>query len=140
MHPEPFDEILVDGVEISSGEILPVQGESVEFILRLPTGTDCKFYPSLSGLITGVPKISRGEIPSEFYLIEEDYFSGTDAPFQKLKKLDAICRLIKGISDLAHYHDEKTSSGQYRLIFIQPESPSQPIDKAIEIDIIMANK
>lgn len=134
LHPEPFDEILVDGVEISSGEILPEQGESVEFILRLPTGTDCKFYPSLSGLITGVPKISRGEIPSEFYLIEEDYFSGTDAPFQKLKKLEAICRLIKGISDLAHYHDEKTNSGQYRLIFIQPESPSQPIDKAIEID------
>ena len=133
-YPNLFDEILVDGVEVETTEALPEQGSYVEFIFRLPTGADCKFYPSLPGLITGAPKISRGEIPSEFYLIEEDYFSGTDTLLPKLEKLTVVCQLIKGLSDLAHYHDEKTNSGQYRLIFIQPEDTAQPMAKAIEVD------
>ncbi|ACD95130.1 hypothetical protein [Trichlorobacter lovleyi] len=129
-----FDEILVDDAEITTTEALPDQGSQVELIFRLPTGTDCKFYPSLSGLITGAPKISRGEMPSEFYLIEEDYFNGTDTPFPKLEKLSVVCKLIKGLSDLAHYHDEKTAAGHYRLIFIQPEDSTQPASKTVEID------
>jgi len=134
LYPDQFDEILIDGVEVTTGVIPQRQGEYIEFSLRLRTGTDNKFYPSLAGLIAGAPKISRGEIPSEFYLIEEDYFSGTEAPFPKLDKLFVVCKLIKGLSDLAHYHDEKTNSGQYRLIFIQPEDSTQPAVKAVEID------
>lgn len=133
LYPDQFDEILIDGDEIT-GEISQGQGKDIEFSFRLRTGTDSKFYPSLAGLIAGTPKVSRGEIPSEFYLVEENYFSGTDNTFPKLDKLAVICKLIKGLSDLAHYHDEKTGAGHYRLIFIQPEDSTQPASKAVEID------
>lgn len=134
LYPTQFDEIVVDDTEIMSEESLPEQGEYIEFTFRLHTGTEGKFYSSLKDLIVDVPKISRGEIPTEFYLIEEDFFSGTDKLFPKLEKLTVVCRLIKGLSELAHYHDEKTNSGQYRLIFIQPEDSTQPVTKAVEID------
>lgn len=129
-----FDEILIDNDEITNEEILLGRGEHIEFTFRLRTGSDNKFYQSLAGLLTGAPKISRGELPTEFYLVEEDYFSGTEKPFPQLDKLSVICKLIKSLSELAHYHDEKTGAGHYRLIFIQPEDSAQSVQKAIEID------
>jgi len=134
LYPDQFDEIVVDDTEVMSDESLPEQGGYIEFTFRLPTGPENKFYSSLAGLILDVPKISRGEVPAEFYLIEEDYFSGTDALSPELEKLKVVCKLIKGLSELAHYHDEKASSGQYRLIFIQPEDSTLPVTKAVEID------
>lgn len=131
---DQFDEILIDDDEIVAGEILQGQGRLVEFTFRLRTGSDNKFYYSLAGLLAGTTKISRGDLPSEFYLIEEDYFSGTEILFPRLEKLSVICKLIKGLSEIAHYHDEKTGSGHYKLIFIQPEDSSQLVPKAIEID------
>jgi len=133
-HPHQFDEIIIDNVEFTSEDIQRSQGENIEFTFRLPTGSDRKFYSSLAGFLDGVPKVSRGDIPSEFYLVEEDYYSGTDEPPQKIKKLSIICNLIKGLSELAHYHDEKTRSGHYKLIFIQPDDSSPSLPKSIEID------
>jgi hypothetical protein len=133
-YPDQFDEILIDDDEITTGEILQGQGKNIEFTFRLRTGSDNKFYHSLAGLLAGAPKISRGDLPSEFYLVEEDFFSGTEKPFSELEKLSVICKLIKGLSELAHYHDEKTGAGHYKLIFIQPEDSSQSTPKAIEIE------
>lgn len=133
-YPHQFDEILVDGIEITTEQELSEQANQIEFVFRLQTGSDNKFYSSLTSLITENPKISRGEIPSEFYLIEEDYFSNDNVKLERLESLDIICQLIKGLSELAHYHDEKANAGHYRLIFIQTEDLSQAAAKAIEID------
>lgn len=136
-YPNQFDEILIDGDEVTAGEILYGQGKVVEFTFRLRTGSDEKFYPSLAGLLDGTPKVSRGDLPAEFYLVEENHFSGSGEPSPELKKLLVICKLIKCLSELAHYHDEKRGSGNYKLIFMQPEDSSPSDPKAIEIDTII---
>lgn len=120
-----FDEIIIGGDELLEEDKIPTQGSSINFILRLPTGSSNKFYNSFTDLLDKAPAISRGILPAEFYLIDDDYFSGALPKRPQLKVLETICSLITALSKLAHYHDEKTEEGCFKLVFIQPKDADQ---------------
>lgn len=114
-----FDEIIVDGIDMLD-DPLPEHGEKISFRLRLSTGSSTTFHKNLECLLDIDPSISRGKLPPDYYLVEEDYYSGDLSRPKHVEALDRVRRLILGLSGLAHYHDEKPSNGYLRLVFIQP--------------------
>ena len=46
-----FDEVLIDGDEVTCGDVSAIEGTHVEFILRLPTGSANRFYESFVDLL-----------------------------------------------------------------------------------------
>lgn len=116
-----FEDILIDNSELSSPPSQIDFFSTIEFKIKIPTGAPEKFYNSIEDLIQSVPQISRGELPQEFYLIEEDYLHGRDDEIDIVKKLSALCEIIKKLAKLAHYHVEKAGSGHFKLIFMQQE-------------------
>lgn len=136
-----FDEIEVDGVDLL-GESLPEHGNNVKFRLGLPAGSSSKFHNNLSSLLDIEPQISRGVLPTDYYLIEEDYYSDDQEAPEAVEVLGRVCRLIIGLSELAHYHDGKPSNGYLRLVFIQPEKGPgiKPVEleTRVSISVVMA--
>lgn len=114
-----FDDIEIDGVDVLD-DPLPEIGEKISFRLKLPTGSSARFHNDLASLLDIDPRISRGATPPEYYLVKDNYYSGDSDSPEHVYALERICRLIIGLSGLAHYHDEKPSSGYLRLVFIQP--------------------
>ena len=117
---QTFEDLKVDGNDLPDDDELPTQGHTISFTLRITTGTAATFQADLGSLLAKDPKISRGELPAEFYLVDIDYFSGDTTKPPQMQALDKICKLIQSISKLAHYHDDKSGSGYLRMVFIQP--------------------
>ncbi|MDO8241003.1 MAG: hypothetical protein Q7T51_03435 [Candidatus Moranbacteria bacterium] len=134
-----FDEIIVDGSEILDTNPLPETWSKIQFTLKLPVDSSRRFYQSIEDLINW-PKTSRGELPEEFYIVDHDYCSGEEPIPAKLEKLLSICKLIKSLSCLANYHDEKAESGYYKLVFIQSNDtqylPATVIETKISKEIL----
>ena len=134
-----FDEIIVDDTEIFGDEPLPQNWHTIQFTLRLPVSSAERFYQSVDDLIK-FPQTSRGEIPAKFYVVDNDYTGGEEPVPPKLEKLYTICKLIKSLSCLANYHDEKADSGYYKLVFIQPNDaqylPATVIETKVSEEIL----
>lgn len=126
-----LEEIIVDGNEYAVTE-LPNSGEHLEFSLALPAMSNVRFYSNIGELLRLDKKVSRGVIPAEYYIVESDYYSNdVDVPVPaSLEVLSRVCRLISGLSELAHYHDEKLGGGYLKLVFIRSEAISdlRPIE------------
>jgi len=119
-----FTHMLVDNVDVLD-DGLPDQGHLIDFQLRLPTNSASTFHLNLTELLVKDPLISHGQIPENFYLVEEDYYSGDNLPKPAtLEALDSLCRLIRSLSLLAHYHDKKPNGDYLRLVFVQPAEES----------------
>jgi len=132
-----FDDLSVDGVDIFDDD-LPEHGTQVNFRLVLPAGSASKFHNNLSCFLADTPQISRGELPRNYYLVEENYYSEDQETPQKVDVLGRICRLIVGLSELAHYHDGKLNSGCHRLVFIQPAKGPGIKPMELETNVSMA--
>lgn len=133
-----FSELLVDGNDITDEDILPEDGSNIEFTLKLPTSSDDRFYNTIEELIE-TSRTSRGELPAEFYIINIDYtninsINVGETP-HNLVVLVTICKLIKLLSELAHYHDERTEKDHYKLVFILPNDTNQSQIIVIETKI-----
>lgn len=126
-----FDYISVDGNEIN-GE-LPDSGYQVSFGFTLPKNSTARFYEDYEDFLKKAgASLSRGEMPLEFYLAPDDYYSGdSEEPPLKIKILKDICELIHGLFQLAHYHDGKY--GNSKLVFIGPSKNSEI--KPVEIEV-----
>jgi len=119
-----FVDLIIDGVEhVSDRPISPV-AETIEFSLRLPQDSANTFHANLWALLERVPQIGRGEMPDEFYLVEEDFFSPEDEPPATVRSLRSIVRLIHGLANLAYYRDEAEDG--YNLVFLQPQEEAMP--------------
>lgn len=131
-----FDELLIDEREVFDNDPLPITGNKIDFVIRPPQDSANSFHASLKEFLKSSPQISRGEIPTDFYLINEDYFSGDDICSPKISVLSAICDLIKKLSQLANYHDSKATSDHYKLVFVQPGELRQISPVVLETQII----
>ena len=124
-----FDEIIIDGLELDEDDPLPDAGATLGFVLRLPGSSSASFHADVAELIRRTPKVSRGEMPEDFYLILEDYFTGDPAVPEDIRALRTICTLIASLKELAQYHDTKPAHGHLGLVFVQPagEKPGHPV-------------
>lgn len=125
------ESLIVDGSDYLDDE-LPRDGDCIKFSLRVSRRDSRTFHRDIKSLLSSDPKISRGEIPEEFYLVEEDYYSGDKNLNARIESLKKVCGLIQALSELAHYHDEKPSSGYLRLVFLQLDT--EKFTKTIEVE------
>ncbi|KNC10011.1 hypothetical protein AC791_15495 [Klebsiella sp. RIT-PI-d] len=86
--------------------------------IKLPRDSINRFHSSISDLIN-FPSVRNGEKPKDYYLVDLDYYSDDQIKPINIIQLESLCRLIKALSKLAHYHDRKASDGEPRLVFIQ---------------------
>lgn len=100
---------------------LPSSPGILHFKVKPRLSSEKTFHENISELLKNDPKIGKGQFPSDFYLIDEDYYSGSSDTNVNVDSLEKICCLIDSLSKLAHYHDAKSKSRFFRLVFIKPE-------------------
>lgn len=136
-----FEDILVDGEEVNEDEDFPSAGTTLEFDVRLPGGSAATFHDNLIDFAANAPQVSRGDLPDDFYLVEEDYHRGDRDVPEGVRTLETVCRLISSLERLAHYRGQKTEHGHLNLVFVQPvgEAPGHPvvIETYVNQDIIL---
>lgn len=118
-HPR-LDDLEIDGQEILPNDPWPNTGQQIHFSLRLPTSSSSTFHKNLQELLNRDQQVSRGQLPDDYYLIDEDFYSGDTRRPEAILALGTVCRLINAMFKLAHYHDQKSNNGYLRLVFIQP--------------------
>lgn len=111
------DEFSADGVFLQNN-VLPIDWQSISITLKLPRDSVQRFHNSITDLIT-FSSVRNGEFPTDFYIIDLDYHSEDSVTPPEVQKVKNVCRLIKALSKLAHYHDKKATDGEPRLVFIQ---------------------
>lgn len=116
-----FEYLNIDGNLIWDNDTLPDTGAVVFFKIRIPTNSENSFHESFSSLLHRTPSISRGQEPKHFYIVNKDYFNPEDEAPSEMSSINVICRMIRKLSDLAHYHDHKAPSGGHlKLVFMPP--------------------
>lgn len=115
-----FIDFIVDGSDLAPTGNIP-DGCEVYFDVRPETRSSSRFYDNISDFLKQDKKIGRGEMPTDFYLVEEDYFDDGCEDNDTISRLTLVCDLISSLSQLAHYHDEKAKTRFLRLVFLKPE-------------------
>ncbi|CAI8710735.1 Magnesium transporter [Pseudomonas chlororaphis] len=126
-----FSELIIDKTEILPEEPIPSKWVSAEFTWILASNTNSKFYDNLDELIKFTGK---GEIPSTYYIISNNY-SSFETPTAEIQQITNICKLIKNLSIIADYHDEKNDSNSFNLIFTQHEGDTKSKTTAVKTRI-----
>jgi hypothetical protein len=131
-----FEEIIVDDEEVDSDE-LPLHGDTASFVFKCVHSTSENFHESLISFLRSDPGISKGELPEEFFLIEENFYSRDVNRPDLIQSLYSICEFIKCLSGLALYHDAKNG---FKLVFVPTSSKgggkSIVLDARLSIDIL----
>lgn len=111
------EQIEFDGLSNDVSEV-PENWDALSISLKLPRDNVSRFHPSVNDLI-GFSSLRNGDFPNDFYIIDLDYYTSDIVKPEPIIKIENICRLIKSLSKLAHYHDRKSTDGEPRLVFIQ---------------------
>lgn len=127
-----------DGLEDKYGRfsylITPDSG-CVEFEYILPSG-DCRFFSNFSDFVKNTPSLSRGEIPVEFYIVEDDWVSTSGDFNQGFEKINNCCRLINALSKVVLVSDALSSPDYVNLIItVVPHDSKVP--KAISLPTVV---
>lgn len=135
--PQSVRSVWVDSNFIMADSDLPNSGGVLKCELLVPANSDVRFYLSLSDMLEKSPKISRGILPSEYYLIKEDYYSDqeTDDPSIPIG-LNNVCNLIAYLVDLCHYKDKTNAQLGERLVFVKHESDRHDVPVVIETKVV----
>lgn len=126
-----FEELIVDSTEILPDENLPIQWKLAKFTWVLASSSNCKFYEDIDQFITTTGK---GDLPEHYYIVAKDH-ANTDPLTTEIQEIMAICTLIKSLSSIADYHDEKNDSNCFNLIFTQYEGDTSSKTTAIKTRI-----
>lgn len=133
-------DVVVDGEFIDEHDPLPANGHLIKFRCMLPGHSSSTFHGSLSDLLRSDPKIPRGEMPRDFYLLDEDFYSEDEGESKRIHALVAVCNLIKKLADLAHYHDARSRDNCLKLVFMQPgDTPSSSavvLETRVDIELV----
>jgi len=134
-HYGRFELLEIDGRTIVPTDVFPNEGSTINFSWKLATSDGCRFYSNIEALIGSSRSIGKGSIPSNFYLVDNDYFYD-DQPFPKdIETIYVACEAISFLSRIAQHHDEKTSSGNFNLVFIHASSDNSTSTTCIETKI-----
>lgn len=101
-----LDALFIQQKEVGLDELMPSNDELfVES--TIPTSGEVKVYKTINDLLKRNSSFSKGLYNIEFYITEDDYYSEEQVVNPVYEKLCNVSKLISGLSDLAHYHDEK---------------------------------
>lgn len=129
-----FRDIEIDGDDYldESLDIDIVGLNSIRIEFGLSTGGPERFYSNFDEFVSNNSSLNRGVIPQEFYLIAEDCYSGDEEDVY-LKAVSNFSQFVICLSELAHYHDSKSSDNVFKLVFVHPEDGGGK--RAVEIKV-----
>lgn len=114
-----IDELLINGKETSPQAVdLSTPWSTIEFLYTLGTSGEVPIFINFEQLMARSKSYLRTPLPPHFYLVEGNVLSSEEPIDPRVKSLSSICKLIVYLADLAHFHDEKNSSDEYKLVFI----------------------
>nr|BDD47133.1 hypothetical protein 12 [Saccharospirillaceae bacterium] len=116
-----IDYLSVDGttINVDNGK-LPAAGK-FEIKITLPTTGSDRFYHSISEFISINKKtLSDGNFPSEFFLIDDNYYSGDSEKNTNIERLKNHVRFAFLLSKVADYSGS-SKTGIEKLVFIRSE-------------------
>lgn len=122
-----FIDLVVDEDDVIGNESISRQAQEVEFTYRLPINSVSTFHKNLTALLACDPSIMQGQMPTDFYLVDSDYYhtgSFNEATPNSIKNLELVTKLIQSLSQLASYVNKDNSS--HKLLFLLPTSEAQP--------------
>ncbi|EKN5163547.1 hypothetical protein V9P72_000265 [Yersinia enterocolitica] len=128
-----FEEIEIDDVLYDNDESLPDVGAKISFTYITPSNNSERFYSRIEDLLK-INTLKKGVFPERFYLISHNFYAQENNEPDEIRSLKTICNLIKSLSKIAHYHDTKNDSQNYRLVFIK-NSDAKSTSAIIETDI-----
>lgn len=117
-----FEDIQIDGDYIDFDEddfdITQASGRIVTFTFIPARNAAERFYKEKSDFL-GINKLKKGEVPDQFYIASIDFYSYDKERPVFIGQVDKICSIIKYLSEIAHYHDTRSESDNYRLVFVK---------------------
>lgn len=121
----------VDGetIEPLLGDPIPADAGRVKYVIELPGHSASRFHKDFSEFVEHTPSLGKGEIPTDYYLVAENYYSETDTPTGQVATLAWVCNVIKNLKSLADYANSE--NGHYTLVFIQSESKPVELSTAL---------
>ncbi len=133
---QAFRGIWIDGKVVDEDDPFPNDGSEIRFEVQCPGGSADRFHNKISDFIRDTPGLSKGEMPNDFYIVDDDFYSKEDPHPKKIVTLAAICLLIQRLSQLAHYHAAIKSIDHEKLIFLQPNETESatPIELITKVD------
>ncbi|AMB86034.1 hypothetical protein AWM79_12280 [Pseudomonas agarici] len=118
-----FDELLIDGDDRKLSSVdFSKSWSKIELSFALETSGAVPVFKNFEQLMTRSKSYVREPLPSHIYLLEEDILSSEEPVDQRVNTLRSICQLIVYLADLAHFHDDKESSDEYKLVFVAEDA------------------
>ena len=118
---DKFD-LIINNFETESRDEFPneITDSLITIEVKLPQNESGKFYVNLDQWVVTAEPLTRGQLTQNTYLLKEDLLVSETSLSDKLNNVLAICKLINKLGEIAHYHDEKITSGPFRLVFVVP--------------------
>lgn len=118
-----FNELLINGQDTNPLTFdFSNPWSSIEFSFTLETSGTVPVFRNFEQLIARSKSLVRNQLPPHFYLIDDNILSSEKPIDQRVDALQTICKLIVYLADLAHFHDEKELSDEYKLVFMTEDA------------------
>lgn len=136
--------IRADGVDVDADpdlkDLLPDDSQ-IDLELQIPTNGEFFAYRTLEEMLSDAKTLLNGEYPAEFYIVADDFYSVEQQKLSsKYQNLFNLCSLIKGLGELAHYHDAKQKDGKNNNFVFIDESEiitAKPVVIKPTINLVM---
>lgn len=117
-----------------------VLGPANEIEFSLPASEHGGFYSNIKEFIDLTPSLNFGDVPSEFYIVDIDYYSGDASPPPIVNRLLSLCRFIRALSDLAAEGGavQRESGHGNRLLFVlaaDGKSPAKTLAIPVRVSV-----
>ncbi|CAI0968875.1 hypothetical protein [Serratia quinivorans] len=113
-----FEDVEIDDDIVDLDELSGTNGLSINYTFIPAKNGAEKFYQKKNDFIN-TNSIKKGVIPENFLITEIDYYSLDANKPDFILKVERICSVIKSLSEIAHFHDLKSESSNYRLVFVK---------------------
>jgi len=116
-----------------------IVGSHVEVEFRLPESESGRFHATVDEFIKATPSLNFGTLPKQFYICDQDYYSGDAAVTPTvMQALLELCRFVRALTLLAaEYRQGPEISGKNRLFFVlaaDGKSPAKTLVITISIE------
>lgn len=103
----------------------------------LPRTGKEQFYLNLSDFIERYTDLDIGRLPSNFYLVKEDYFHGGTQAHEKPKQVHLVehfCEFIKLIVKTAHFTDSESGNAYKAVFVVTDENNRSSLPKTVSLE------
>ena len=128
------DDTYINGKDISLKELTPCNSK-ISISLKILESDSSLIFKDQKSLLNRRLSLSSGSSIEDFYFWATGEDSTTENGKELKNKINSICTLIKGLADLAHYHDNKVGTDNPNYVFVNESDISNGSPLVIETSI-----